>query len=52
MTASIVMAAGLLFARAVFALHVVALVVLGALVYVGVYWAGRTLWNRSQIQNL
>ena len=46
-TASVVMAAGLLFARTVFTLHVVVLVVLGALAYVGVYWAGRTLWNRS-----
>jgi O-antigen/teichoic acid export membrane protein len=46
-TASVVMAAGLLFARSVFTLHVVVLVVLGALVYAAVYWGGRVLWNRS-----
>jgi O-antigen/teichoic acid export membrane protein len=51
-TASGVMAAGLLVARSVFTLHVVVLVVLGALVYAAVYWGGRTLWNRSQTQNL
>jgi O-antigen/teichoic acid export membrane protein len=46
--ASGVMAAGLLLARSFFTLHVVVLVVLGALVYCAVYWAGRMLWNRSQ----
>ena len=43
--ASGVMAAGLLFARSVFTLHVVVLVLLGALVYAVVYWAGRMLWR-------
>jgi O-antigen/teichoic acid export membrane protein len=50
-TASVVMAAGLLFARSVFTLHVVILVVLGALAYAAVYWGGRTLWKRSRTQN-
>jgi len=50
--ASVVMAAGLLFIRSVLTLHVVALVVLGALVYASVYWAGLTLWNRSPTQKL
>jgi O-antigen/teichoic acid export membrane protein len=47
-TASGVMATGLLLARSLLPLHVVVQVVLGALVYASVYWAGRTLWNRSQ----
>jgi O-antigen/teichoic acid export membrane protein len=47
-TASGVMAAGLLFVGSVLTLHVVLLVVLGALVYAAVYWAGRELWNRSR----
>jgi O-antigen/teichoic acid export membrane protein len=46
--ASGVMAAGLLVASAVATLHVVVLVVLGALVYAAVYWAGLTVWKRSQ----
>jgi O-antigen/teichoic acid export membrane protein len=50
--ASVVMAAGLFLIHSLFTLHVVALVVLGALVYAAVYWAGLTLWNRSQTQNL
>ena len=50
--ASGVMAAGLLLASAAATLHVVVLVVLGALVYAAVYWAGRTLWKRWQTQNL
>src|SRR5580700_7803078 len=50
-TASVVMAAGLLFARSLFTLHVLVLVVFGALVYAAVYWGGRTLWNRSRSQN-
>jgi O-antigen/teichoic acid export membrane protein len=45
-TASVVMAAGLLFVRPLFTLHVVVLVVLGALVYAAVYWIGHMLWNR------
>jgi hypothetical protein len=45
------MAAGLLFARSLFTLHVLVLVVFGALVYAAVYWGGRTLWNRSRSQN-
>jgi len=51
-TASGLMATGLLVARSVFPLHVVVQIVLGALVYAAVYWAGRTLWNRSQTLNL
>jgi hypothetical protein len=51
MTASVVMATGLLFARSVFRLHVVVLVVLGSLAYAAVYWAGRSLWNRSRPPN-
>ena len=47
-TASGIMATGLLLARSLLPLHVVVQVVLGALVYASVYWAGRTLWNRSQ----
>jgi O-antigen/teichoic acid export membrane protein len=47
-TASGVMAAGLLFVDSVVTLHVVLLVVLGALVYAAVYWAGGELWNRSR----
>jgi len=43
-----VMAAGLLLARSRSSLHVVVLVLLGALVYAAVYWAGRILWSRSQ----
>src|SRR6266446_680136 len=50
--ASVVMAAGLLLARFFLTLHVVVLVILGALVYAAVYWSGRTIWNRSQTQNL
>lgn len=46
--ASGVMAAVLLFARSLITLHVVLQIVLGALVYAAVYWAGRALWNRSQ----
>jgi len=52
MTASAIMAAMLLGARSVYPLHVVIQIVLGALVYAAVYWAGRTLLNRSSIQNL
>jgi O-antigen/teichoic acid export membrane protein len=52
LTASVVMAAGLMFIRSVFALHVVVLVVLGALLYAAVYWGGRMLLNRSQTRNL
>jgi O-antigen/teichoic acid export membrane protein len=48
-TASGVMAAGLLATRSVFPLHVMVQVVLGALVYGAVYWAGRVLKNRLQI---
>jgi O-antigen/teichoic acid export membrane protein len=51
-TASGIMAAGLLAARSFFPLHVVVQVVLGAALYAAVYWAGRTLWNRSQTQSL
>jgi O-antigen/teichoic acid export membrane protein len=47
-----IMAAGLLTVRSVYALHVVVQVVLGALVYAAAYWAGWTLWNRSQPQTL
>jgi O-antigen/teichoic acid export membrane protein len=47
-TASGIMATGLLLARSLLPLHVVVQVVLGGLVYATVYWAGRTLWNRSQ----
>jgi O-antigen/teichoic acid export membrane protein len=47
-TASGIMAAALLGVRSVFALHVLVLVALGALIYAAVYWVGRTLWNRSQ----
>jgi len=49
--ASAVMAAGLLFARSLITLHVVLQIVLGALVYGAVYWAGRALSNRWQTQN-
>jgi O-antigen/teichoic acid export membrane protein len=49
-TASSIMAAVLLAVRSVLPLHVVVQVVLGALVYFAVYWAGRALWNRSQSQ--
>ena len=51
-TACGVMAAGLLFLRSRFTLHVVVLVVLGALVYAAVYWAGRLLWHRAQTHSL
>jgi len=51
-TASVTMAAGLLFVRSAFTLNVVVLVVLGALVYAVVYWTGQTLWNRVQTQKL
>jgi O-antigen/teichoic acid export membrane protein len=47
-TASGIMATGLLLARSLLPLHVVVQVVLGGLVYATAYWAGRTLWNRSQ----
>ncbi len=50
--ASSIMAAGLLLVRSFLPLNVVVQVVLGALVYATVYWAGRKLWNRSQTQNL
>jgi O-antigen/teichoic acid export membrane protein len=46
--ASAVMAAGLLLARSRISLHIVVLVLLGALVYAAVYWAGRMLWSRSR----
>jgi O-antigen/teichoic acid export membrane protein len=46
--ASTLMATGLLAARAVLPLHVVAQVILGAILYATVYWAGRSLWNRAQ----
>jgi O-antigen/teichoic acid export membrane protein len=52
LTASVVMAAGLMFIRSVFTLHVVVLVVVGALLYAAVYWGGRMLLNRSQTRNL
>ena len=52
LTASAVMATGLLVARSLFTLHVVLLVVLGAMIYAAVYWAGRALGTRSQTQNL
>jgi O-antigen/teichoic acid export membrane protein len=52
MTASGIMAAALLAVRSVLPLHVVVQVVLGALVYFAVYWAGRALWNRSPPQTL
>jgi O-antigen/teichoic acid export membrane protein len=52
LTASVAMAAGLMFIRSVFTLHVVVLVVLGALLYAAVYWGGRMLLNRSQTRNL
>jgi O-antigen/teichoic acid export membrane protein len=45
--ASLAMAAVLLFLRSIDSLHVVVLVVFGALAYAAVYWAGRWLWNRS-----
>jgi O-antigen/teichoic acid export membrane protein len=48
-TASVVMAGVLLLLRSIHSLHVVALVVLGALSYAAVYWAGRRLWNRSRV---
>jgi O-antigen/teichoic acid export membrane protein len=51
MTACAVMAAGLLFMRSIFTMHVVIQIVLGALVYATVYWAGRALWNQSQARN-
>jgi O-antigen/teichoic acid export membrane protein len=51
-TASGIMAAALVGARSVLSLHVVVQVVLGALVYGAVYWAGRMLWNRSQTHTL
>jgi O-antigen/teichoic acid export membrane protein len=47
----LVMAAALSLVRTVLTLHVVVLVVLGALVYAGVYGVGRTWWNRRQTQN-
>jgi O-antigen/teichoic acid export membrane protein len=50
-SASAVMAAAVLFARSMVALHVILLVGLGALVYAAVYWVGHTLWNRSRTQN-
>jgi O-antigen/teichoic acid export membrane protein len=50
-SASAVMGVAVLFARSVFALHVIVLVVLGALVYAAVYWACHMLWNRSRSQN-
>jgi O-antigen/teichoic acid export membrane protein len=52
LTASLLMAAAVLFLRSAFSLHVVALIVLGALVYGAVYWAGRMLLNRSHLWNL
>ena len=51
-TASGIMAAALLAVRSVFSLHVVVLVILGALIYAAVYWAGRMLWSRSRTQTL
>ena len=51
-TACGVMAAGLLFVRSRFTLHVAVLVILGALVYAAVYWAGRLLWHRAQTHSL
>jgi O-antigen/teichoic acid export membrane protein len=47
--ASSIMAAGLLVGGSVFPLHVVVRVVLGAIVYGSVYWAGRALRNRLHI---
>jgi len=51
-TASAIMAAGLLGVGSVFPLHVVVQVILGALIYAAVYWAGRMLWSRSRTQTL
>jgi O-antigen/teichoic acid export membrane protein len=51
-TGSAIMAAGLLGIGSVFPLHVVVQVILGALIYAAVYWAGRMLWNRSRTQPL
>jgi O-antigen/teichoic acid export membrane protein len=51
-TASGVMGSVLLFVRSVFTRHVVVQVVLGAFVYAAAYWAGRMLWNRSQLPKL
>jgi O-antigen/teichoic acid export membrane protein len=48
-TASGIMAVGLLAVRSAFLLHVVVQVVLGAFVYFAAYWAGRALSNRVQI---
>jgi O-antigen/teichoic acid export membrane protein len=51
-TASGIMAAGLLGVRSFFPLHVVVQVILGALIYGAAYWAGRTLLSSSQTQSL
>jgi O-antigen/teichoic acid export membrane protein len=51
-TASGVMATGLLLGRDVFPLHVLVQIGLGALLYAAVYWSGRLLWNRSHAPSL
>ena len=48
-TASVVMGVLLLLMRPIRSLHVVGLVILGALAYAAAYWAGRWLWNRSRV---
>jgi len=48
-TASIGMAALVLLLRPIHSLHVLVLVVVGALAYTAIYWTGRWLWNRSQV---
>jgi O-antigen/teichoic acid export membrane protein len=49
-TASALMAAGLLVVQSSGVLHVVLLVVLGAVLYGLVYWGSRALWSRLQTQ--
>jgi O-antigen/teichoic acid export membrane protein len=46
-TASIFMAISLLAMRSILPVHVIVLVIFGAIVYAAVYWAGRLVWNRA-----
>jgi O-antigen/teichoic acid export membrane protein len=50
-TASVLMALGLLVIRSMMVVHVVVLVALGALIYALLYWGGRNIWGRLQARN-
>jgi len=50
-TASGLMAFGLLVVRSMLPVHVVVLIALGALIYALIYWGGRSVWGRLQARN-